>query len=205
MRGWQMTVNTKQRLHSPIKHESLLTFHRPHPLTFFKKIAAELWISSKNGSLFIIFLKTSNCFYLTLKSTSVSVCFRGISRLPSAFVFLWWFKLAHISIQVCTFHDECKQGIDEIKLDIYNTQLAKPTTNGLAGQKCARRTSRPSLFSRAIRTNAEASASGQNRISKKQDVQKLTQNHMLPPELPPSTTTHFCRASGCSDRQLVVC
>jgi len=48
----------------------------------------------------------------TLKSTSVSVCFRGISRLPSAFVYLRWFKLAHISIQVCTFHDGCKQGID---------------------------------------------------------------------------------------------
>jgi len=46
-----------------------------------------------------------------LKSTSVSVCFRGISRLPSAFVFLRWFKLAHISIQVCTLHDGCKQGI----------------------------------------------------------------------------------------------
>ena len=49
----------------------------------------------------------------TLKSTSVSVCFRGISRLPSAFVFLRWFKFAHISIQVCTFHYGCKQGIDQ--------------------------------------------------------------------------------------------
>ena len=48
-----------------------------------------------------------------LKSTNVSVCFRGISRLPSAFVFLRCFKLAHISIQVCTFHDGCKQGIDQ--------------------------------------------------------------------------------------------
>ena len=28
--------------------------------------------------------------------------------LPSAFVFLRWFKLAHISIQVCTFHDGWK-------------------------------------------------------------------------------------------------
>jgi len=44
---------------------------------------------------------------------SVSVCFRGISRLPSAFVFLRWFKLAHISIQVFTSHDGCKQGIDQ--------------------------------------------------------------------------------------------
>ena len=51
--------------------------------------------------------------FCSLKSTSVSVCFQGISRLPSAFVFLRWLKLAHISIQVCTFHDGCKQGIDQ--------------------------------------------------------------------------------------------
>ena len=57
------------------------------------------------------FLWVSECW--RLKSTSVSVCFRGISRLPSAFVFLRWFKLAHISIQVCTFHDGCKQRIDQ--------------------------------------------------------------------------------------------
>ena len=56
----------------------------------------------------------------TLKSTSVSVCFREISRLPSSFVFLRWFKLAHISIQVCTFHDGCKQGIDQ---QIFNRKL----------------------------------------------------------------------------------
>ena len=48
-----------------------------------------------------------------IENTSVSVCFRGISRLPSALVFLRWFKLAHISIQVCTFHDGCKQRIDQ--------------------------------------------------------------------------------------------
>jgi len=49
-----------------------------------------------------------------LKITGVSACFRGISRLPSAFVFLRWFKLAHISIQVCTSHGGCKQGIDQL-------------------------------------------------------------------------------------------
>jgi len=54
-----------------------------------------------------------NLAYTTLKSTGVSVCFRGISRLPSALVFLRWFKLAHISIKVCTFHDGCKQGSDQ--------------------------------------------------------------------------------------------
>ena len=58
--------------------------------------------------------RREDCYSLCmLKSTSVSVCCRGISRLPSAFVFLRWFKLAHISIQVCTFHDGCKQGIDQ--------------------------------------------------------------------------------------------
>ena len=56
---------------------------------------------------------TQETFVSTLKSTDVSVCFRGISRLPSAFVFLRRFKLAHISIQVFTFHDGCKQGIDQ--------------------------------------------------------------------------------------------
>jgi len=50
---------------------------------------------------------------IALKSTSVSVCFRGISRLPSAFIFLRWFKLPHISIQVCTYNEGCKQGIDQ--------------------------------------------------------------------------------------------
>ena len=44
----------------------------------------------------------THCTKFTLKSTSVSVCFRGIGRLTSAFVFLRLFKLARISIQVCT-------------------------------------------------------------------------------------------------------
>ena len=65
-----------------------------------------------------VILKQFACFKYeirisSLKSTNVSVCFRGISRLPSAFVFLRLFKLAHISIQVCTFHDGCKQGIEQ--------------------------------------------------------------------------------------------
>ena len=71
---------------------------------------------------FTIHLNTVNVvapFRQTLKRISVSVCFRGISRLPSAFVFLQWFKLSHISIQVCTFHDGCKQGIDQ---QIFNSK-----------------------------------------------------------------------------------
>jgi len=39
-------------------------------------------------------------------------CFRGISRLGSAFIFLWWFKLAHICIQVTSLHKWKKQGIN---------------------------------------------------------------------------------------------
>ena len=31
----------------------------------------------------------------------------------SAYIFLRWFKLAHICIQVSTLHDGCKQGIDQ--------------------------------------------------------------------------------------------
>jgi len=63
--------------------------------------------------------KTSLCQY-TLKSTSVTVCFRWISLLRSAFIFLRWFKLAHNHIQLRTLHDECKQGIDQ---QIFNRQL----------------------------------------------------------------------------------
>ena len=46
-----------------------------------------------------------------LKALMFDVCFRGISRLPSAFVFLRWFKLAHISIQVCTLHDTVPEAL----------------------------------------------------------------------------------------------
>jgi len=34
-----------------------------------------------------------------IKSSRFSIGFRGISRLSSAFIFLRWFKLAHICIQ----------------------------------------------------------------------------------------------------------
>jgi len=89
-------------------HASLLIFCVPRP-----------WLNQFTICFFVV--QTLKCVLLhsidfaiyTLKSTSVSVCFRGISRLPSAFIFLQWFKLAHISIQVCTFHDGSKQGIDQ--------------------------------------------------------------------------------------------
>ena len=46
------------------------------------------------------------------KCTGFSVCFRGISRLRSAFIFLRWLKLAHIYIHVRTLHSADKQGND---------------------------------------------------------------------------------------------
>ena len=81
-----------------------LSFERdsqPLYIWFFTEICA-------NSSVAYLILLPS-----TLKSTSVSLCLRGISRLPSAFDFLRSFKLAHISIQAFTFHDGCKQGIDQ--------------------------------------------------------------------------------------------
>jgi len=48
----------------------------------------------------------------TIKSSTFSIGFRRISRLGSAFIFLWWFKLAHICIQVTSLHEWKKQGID---------------------------------------------------------------------------------------------
>jgi len=39
-----------------------------------------------------------------MKSSTFSVGWRGISRLGSAFMFLRWFKLAHICIQVTSLH-----------------------------------------------------------------------------------------------------
>jgi len=80
----------------------------------FYVLCTVAFLRTTNSKLFTwVQRKTSHIIEMTLESTSVSVCFRGISRLPSAFVFLRWFKLAHISIQLCTFHDGCKQGIDQ--------------------------------------------------------------------------------------------
>jgi len=46
-----------------------------------------------------------------MKSSTFSVGWRGISRLGSAFMFLRWFKLAHICIQVTSLHKWKMQGI----------------------------------------------------------------------------------------------
>ena len=48
----------------------------------------------------------------TMKSSTLSTGFRGISQLGSAFVFLRWFKLAHICSQVTSLHKWRKHGIN---------------------------------------------------------------------------------------------
>jgi len=47
-----------------------------------------------------------------MKSSMFSIGFGGISQLGSAFIFLRWFKLAHICIQVTSLHKWKKQGIN---------------------------------------------------------------------------------------------
>jgi len=46
-----------------------------------------------------------------IKSSRFSVCFRGISRLGSAFIHLRWFNFAHIYNQATSLHRWNKQGI----------------------------------------------------------------------------------------------
>jgi len=48
----------------------------------------------------------------TIKSSTFSIGFRGINQLGSAFIFLRWFELAHICIQVTSLHKWRKQGIN---------------------------------------------------------------------------------------------
>jgi len=59
------------------------------------------WIFARERNICPSPIKNLTFESKTHESTSVSVCSRGISRLPSAFVFLRRFKLAHISIQAC--------------------------------------------------------------------------------------------------------
>ena len=85
-----------------------LDAHGMHPMRFFERMRLIWWCHVLSWCVWYGLHLSRN-----LKSTSVSVCFQRIRWLPSAFVFLRWLKLAHIFIQVCTFHDGCKQGIDQ--------------------------------------------------------------------------------------------
>ena len=49
---------------------------------------------------------------VTIKCYTFSIGYKGISRLGSAFIFLRWFKLAHICIKVTSLHKWKKQGIN---------------------------------------------------------------------------------------------
>jgi len=57
--------------------------------------------------------KNKRTFQRTVKSSRFTVSFQGTSRLRSAFIYLRWFKVSHIYVQVSTPHNGCKQGIDQ--------------------------------------------------------------------------------------------
>jgi len=56
--------------------------------------------------------KIENDSKLTIKSSTFSIRFRGLSQLGSAFIFLRLFTLAHMCIQVTSLHKWKKQGIN---------------------------------------------------------------------------------------------
>jgi len=80
--------------------------------------------------------KTLNIFLQQFKSSRFSASFWGISRLRSAFIFLEWFKLARICIQVSTLHNGGKQVI--FLCFIKNSSESKMGRNDFASS-CARR------------------------------------------------------------------
>jgi len=66
-------------------------------------------------------------FTMKIKSSgSFFIGFRGISRLGSAFIFLRWFKLGHICIQVTSLHRWNKQGI---KTNFNRKSISRKTTH----------------------------------------------------------------------------
>ena len=69
---------------------------------------------SKNLQLYSLFSKRYDPMILlyTIRGYTFSTGFGGISRLGFSFIFLQWFKLAHICIQVTSLHKWKKQGIN---------------------------------------------------------------------------------------------
>jgi len=63
-----------------------------------------------SASSSIIFEK-NNYLQWTVKSIGFSVCFRGITGLRCAFIFLGWLKLAHYYIQVRTYFSQWGQAL----------------------------------------------------------------------------------------------
>jgi len=88
---------------------------------WFINIAVTILYSSTKLN-FIPKQNSNKCLLFSLQSKAL--IFRGISRLGSAFIFLHWFNLVHICIQVTTLHMWNKQGIyckDFIKNRFYTT------------------------------------------------------------------------------------
>jgi len=101
----------KKNLAEPVKPKVLVTLR----IIIFNGVLLRQEISVRD-------LQKSNS-QIPVKSTRSSVRIRGISWLRSAFIFLRWFKLAHIYIQICTLHNGGKQGIDQ---QIFNFSGSPP-------------------------------------------------------------------------------
>ena len=69
-----------------------------------------LW--TKEDTVLLEIYSNFKCKLGTLKSSTFSTGFKGISRLSSAFILLWWCKFEHISIQVTSLHKWKKQGVN---------------------------------------------------------------------------------------------
>ena len=115
-------VQTRDKCHEKVKFNKIdITFDTLRPQNSFRSQNAQKYQN------YICFLRTffrkpnSICGFwknwfltisCTIKSSTFSIGFRGISQLGSAFIFLRWFKLAHICIQVTSLHKWKKQGIN---------------------------------------------------------------------------------------------
>jgi len=77
---------------------------------FMKGVPASYNVGNIRLSEFLF--ENARIYISLLVLINSSTGFRGISRLGSAFIFLQWFKLAHICIQVTSLHKWKKQGIN---------------------------------------------------------------------------------------------
>ena len=82
-----------------------------------------------NSTLWLqgVFLLSLVAKAYTVKSSRFSISFGGISWLGSVFIFLQWFKRAHIYIQVSTVHNGSKQRIDKQNFKRLSTPCLSPS------------------------------------------------------------------------------
>jgi len=100
-------------LHVIFSNVPLLSDYRLQSVKLLQQWAHELISAGERWGKML--LKSSlfcTCLQPINKSSRFSVGLRGTSRLGSAFIFLRWFKLAHICIKVNSLHQWKKQGIN---------------------------------------------------------------------------------------------